>query len=70
MKPIRTRVYIPQTNGKEERFIKTLLEEWAYVIGYETSAERNLWLSRYLAIYNDSGCHKALGGLIIQQRLM
>jgi hypothetical protein len=69
LKPIRTKPYTPQTNGKAERFIKTLLAEWAYVIPYQTSAERNHWLPRYLGIYNDHRCHMALGGLTPQQYL-
>ena len=48
----RTRPYSPQTNGKAERFIKTLLAEWAYSMAFQTSTERNRRLSRYLAIYN------------------
>ncbi|KEF41858.1 MAG: transposase [Cyanobium sp. CACIAM 14] len=69
LKPIRTKAYTPQTNGKAERFIKTLLDEWAYVIAYRTSEERNRWLPRYLKIYNDHRCHMALGGLSPQQCL-
>jgi hypothetical protein len=69
LKPIRTKPYTPQTNGKAERFIKTLLAERAYVIPYQTSAERNHWLPRYLEIYNDHRCHMALGGLTPQQYL-
>jgi transposase InsO family protein len=69
LKPIRTKPYTPQTNGKAERFIKTLLAEWAYVIAYQTSDERNNWLPRYLGIYNGNRCHMALGGLSPQQCL-
>jgi len=69
LKPIRTKPYTPQTNGKAERFIKTLLAEWAYVIAYQTSEERKRWLPRYLGIYNGHRCHMALGGLSPQQCL-
>jgi transposase InsO family protein len=69
LKPIRTKPYTPQTNGKAERFIKTLLAEWAYVIAYQTSEERNRWLPRYLGIFNGHRCHMALGGLTPQQCL-
>jgi transposase InsO family protein len=69
LKPIRTKPYTPQTNGKAERFIKTLLTEWAYVIAYQTSEERNRWLPRYLGIYNGHRCHMALGGLSPQRCL-
>nr|WP_255477613.1 integrase core domain-containing protein [Synechococcus sp. A15-44] len=48
--PKRTRPYTPRTNGKAERFIKTLLAEWAYSMPFQTSGERNQWLPRYLAI--------------------
>ena len=48
----RTRPYTPRTNGKAERFIKTLVHEWAYGLSFQSSEERNRWLGRYLAIYN------------------
>ena len=69
LKPIRTRPYTPRTNGKAERFIKTLLGEWAYAMPFQTSAERNSWLPRYLGLYNGHRCHMALGGLSPQQSL-
>ncbi|WP_369699352.1 integrase core domain-containing protein [Cyanobium sp. PCC 7001] len=53
LRPIRTKPYTPTTNGKAERFIRTLLKEWAYGIAFQTSEERNQWLSRYVGI--DSG---------------
>lgn len=58
----RTRPYTPRTNGKAERFIKTLQTEWAYGMCFQSSAERNRWLGRYLAIYNHRRCHMALAG--------
>ena len=58
----RNRPYSPQTNGKAERFIKTLLAEWAYSMAFQTSTERNRWLPLYLAILNDRRCHIALAG--------
>jgi len=42
----------PRTNDKAERFIQTLLAEWAYSMAFQTSAERNHWWRRYLTIYN------------------
>jgi len=60
--PKRTRPYTPRTNGKAERFIKTLLAEWAYSMAFQTSQERNRWLPRYLAIDNGRRCHMALAG--------
>ena len=51
IKPIKTRPYTPQTNGKAERFIQTALREWAYAFAYENSDQRRsdlpLWLHRY-----------------------
>jgi transposase InsO family protein len=51
LRHLRTRPHRPRTNGKAERFIQTLLREWAYVRLYGTSAERidalPLWLERY-----------------------
>jgi len=51
IKPLRTRPYTPQTNGKAERFIQTALREWAYATAYNNSDERHsdlaLWLHRY-----------------------
>ncbi|MCP9885238.1 integrase core domain-containing protein [Synechococcus sp. ATX 2A4] len=43
-----THPYTPQTNGKADRFVRTLLTEWAKVIMYQTSEERNRWLPGYL----------------------
>jgi transposase InsO family protein len=57
---IRTRPYTPKTNGKAERFIKTLQEEWAYAIAFTSSQERNDWLPRWLHIYN---CERPHGGI-------
>lgn len=69
LKPIRTKPHTPRTNGKAERFIKTLLEEWAHTMALRTSEERNRWLPRYLALYNGRRCHMGLCGLSPQQRL-
>ena len=54
---IRTRPYTPKTNGKAERFIKTLQEEWAYGRPFTSSDERNGWLPQWLKIYNCERCH-------------
>jgi len=59
----RTRPYRPQTNGKAERFIKTLLGEWAYAHEYQTSMERNACLLDYLDYYNQRRRHRSLKGL-------
>jgi transposase InsO family protein len=55
----RTRPYTPRTNGKAERFIQTLLREWAYRFSYTTSEERKRWLTPYLHFYNYHRAHSA-----------
>lgn len=56
-----TRPYRPQTNGKAERFIQTLLREWAYRTPYDTSAQRTAALRPYLRFYNRQRPHASLG---------
>lgn len=60
---IFTRPYTPKTNGKAERFIQTLLREWAYGLAYPTSDARNKDLPRWLDWFNRSRPHSALNGL-------
>ncbi|MFF0058226.1 IS481 family transposase [Streptomyces microflavus] len=57
-----TRAYRPQTNGKVERFNRTLLEEWAYIRPYTSNTERTEALTDFLHTYNHHRCHTALGG--------
>jgi transposase InsO family protein len=57
---LRTRPYRPQTNGKAERFIRTLLDGWAYGAIYRTSDERNAALAGWLDWYNTRRPHGAL----------
>ena len=59
---LRTRPYRPCTNGKAERFIQTLMREWAYVRPYRTSGLRARVLPIFLAYYNDERPHCSLGG--------
>ena len=59
----RTRAYRPQTNGKSERFNRTLLDEWAYVREYATNAERLEALPGFVERYNHDRPHTALNGL-------
>jgi transposase InsO family protein len=60
----RTRPFRPQTNGKAERFIRTLLNEWAYARPYQANGERLHALRRYLDFYNHGRPHTALHGLV------
>lgn len=61
IKHIRTRPYRPQTNGKAERFIRTLLAGWAYGAIYRNSTERAAALDGWLWYYNHQRKHAALG---------
>ena len=54
--------YRPQTNGKAERFIQTMLREWAYSRLYTSNEERLNRLPRWLQFYNQRRPHTALGG--------
>lgn len=60
IKHIRTRPRRPQTNGKAERFIRTMLAGWAYGAIYRNSAERTAALSGWLERYNWRRPHSAL----------
>jgi transposase InsO family protein len=69
IKHIRTRPYRPQTNGKAERFIRTMLREWAYAAVYGSSPERDAALSGWIERYNFRRRHGALGHRPPIQRL-
>ncbi len=58
---LRTRPYRPQTNGKAERFIRTMLGGWAYGAIYRTSGDRTAALDGWLWTYNHRRRHSALG---------
>jgi transposase InsO family protein len=61
IKHIRSRPYRPQTNGKAERFIRTMLDGWAYGAIYGSSQERSRALDGWLWHYNHRRKHSALG---------
>ena len=58
---LTTRPYRPRTNGKAERFIQTLLNEWAYARIYGSTAERRAQLHPWLERYNYRRPHSSLG---------
>jgi transposase InsO family protein len=60
LRHIRTRPYTPKTNGKAERFIQTLLREWAYALPYRSSDSRAADLPRWLRHYNQERPHASL----------
>jgi len=58
----RTRPYRPQTNGKAERMVRTLISEWAYASPFHDTSERISALGRFLDFYNTSRPHWSLAG--------
>jgi len=58
----RTRPYRPQTNGKVERYQRTLRDEWGYAKAYASESARRNALTSWLHIYNHHRPHTALGG--------
>jgi transposase InsO family protein len=61
LRHLRTRPYRPRTNGKAERFIQTMLREWAYAATYQSSQHRHEALPAWLSYYNGRRPHSALG---------
>lgn len=59
----RTRPYRPQTNGKAEAMVRTLVNGWAYARPYDSSAHRAAELGRFLTRYNRYRPHGGIGGL-------
>jgi transposase InsO family protein len=57
---LRTRPYRPRTNGKAERFIRTLIDGWAYGAAYRSSSDRAAALSGWLDWYNRLRPHRSL----------
>ena len=69
LKHLRTRAYRPQTNGKAERFIRTMLGGWAYGAIYRSSDERAAALDGWLFTYNHRRRHAGIGRQTPIQRL-
>jgi transposase InsO family protein len=70
LRHLRTRAYTPRTNGKAERFIQTLLREWAYRRPYATSAQRRAALAGWLHHYHWHRPHGSLQGRPPMSRLV
>lgn len=64
-----TRPYRPQTNGKAERFIRTLQDEWAYARRYRSNPERLRALASWLDDYNRARPHGGIDGAVPASRL-
>jgi transposase InsO family protein len=62
IKHTRTKPFHPQTNGKVERYNRTLLNEWAYARPYRSEAARTRALDKWLHMYNHHRHHTAIGG--------
>jgi transposase InsO family protein len=69
LKHRRTQPYRPQTNGKAERFIQTLLAEWAYARPYTSNQARLRQLPRWLDYYNRRRPHGGIAGAVPASRL-
>jgi transposase InsO family protein len=65
----RTRPYRPQTNGKVERFNRTLLTEWAYARAYTSDEARAATYGAWLHHYNHHRPHTAIGGAVPTDRI-
>lgn len=66
---LRTRPYTPRTNGKAERFIQTMLREWAYGRPFQSSYRRRAALPAWLRRYNERRPHAGIGGAAPVTRL-
>ena len=65
----RTRPFRPQTNGKAERFIRTLQQEWAYSRPFHSNQQRLQALPRFINYYNRRRPHGGIGGAVPASRL-
>jgi transposase InsO family protein len=69
IKHVWTRPYRPQTNGKVERFNRTLATEWAYADTYSTDQARAAQYPRWLHHYNHHRPHTGIGGQVPADRV-
>ncbi|MEO5577152.1 MAG: integrase core domain-containing protein, partial [Gaiellaceae bacterium] len=69
LRHLRTRPYQPRTNGKAERFIRTMLGRWAYGAIYQTSTQRSRALPAWLDFYNQRRPHGSLSRQTPNERL-
>jgi transposase InsO family protein len=65
----RTRLYRPQTNGKVERWMRTVLSECLYLEVFSSSDQRRVALDRFVGYYNEVRPHLGIGGQTPRQRL-
>jgi transposase InsO family protein len=70
LRHLRTRPYRPRTNGKAERFIRTLLSGWAYGALHSSSEARTAALAGWLDFYNRRRPHGSLSHQAPMSRLL
>jgi transposase InsO family protein len=68
-KHIRTKPYRPRTNGKAERFIQSMLREWAYAVPYRHSGQRTSSLPLWLSSSTHERPHGGLNGAVPMEKL-
>ncbi len=69
VKHVDTKAYRPQTNGKVERFNRTLMQEWAHIRPYASEKARQQTHAEFLHDYNDHRAHTVIDGLTPAQRV-